>query len=31
VAVLALGLGGAALLVFAALTLWFLATGSRPV
>lgn len=30
VALLALGLGTAALAVFAALTVWFLATGSRP-
>lgn len=30
VALLALGLGTAALVVFAALTVWFLSTGSRP-
>jgi len=30
VALLALGLGTAALAVFTALTVWFLATGSRP-
>lgn len=31
VALLALGLGGAALLVFVVMTVWFLATGLRPV
>ena len=31
VARLALGIGGAALLVFAGLTGWFLATGTRPL
>ncbi|MFZ5848211.1 MAG: hypothetical protein ACOYX5_12595 [Actinomycetota bacterium] len=31
VARLALGIGGVALMVFAATTIWFLATGERPV
>jgi len=31
VAVLALGIGGAAFAVFVVLSLWFLATGERPL